>query len=142
MTDWPWRLYFFVRAADNTPANRQALAQIFIDGGSGQTLAQELDMFDNVVALSTSGDPPAQAYGINTAVKPSMRDGFVDLLQQLTNARYAVVANTELQNFAYLELALTNFPVTPNGQIVSWQTALSYLESEFGLLVIQPEPEI
>lgn len=133
----------FVRAVDNTPANRQALAQVFVDGGSGQTLADELEMFDNVAGFSLSGQPPAQAFGINTAAKATMRDGFINLLQQLTNARYAVIANTNMteRQLADTELFATNFPITINGQLVTWTTALNYLENEFGLLPIIPETQ-
>ena len=127
----------FVRAIDATLANKQAFADIFVNNGSGETIEDEKKMFDNTVRLSMNGEEPAQALGVSSAVKLSMRDGLKTLLDGLTNARYAVVANTDLPNYDDGELMLTNFPVTPNGQIVSWQNALIYIENGFGLKVIE-----
>lgn len=141
-TDWKWKVFLFVRAADATTANKRKFADIYVDNGSLETVTNELKMFDSVVRLSTTGEEPAQAFGINCPAKTSMRDGFRALLDELTDARYAVVANTKLPNFEDGELVLTNFPVTPNGQIVTWDDALAYLESEFGLLVIPPDETV
>ena len=138
-TEWKWRIYLFVRAADVTAANKSAFANTYVNNGSGEMLEDERKMFDSVVRLSASGNEPAQAVGINTVAKTSMRDGFKTLLDSLTNARYAVVASVELPNYQESELVMTNFPVTPNGQIVSWDKALEYIESEFGLVVIRQE---
>ena len=138
-TEWKWRIYLFVRAVDVTVANKTAFANIYVNNSSGETLEDERKMFDSVVRLSASGNEPAQAVGINTVAKTSMRDGFKTLLDNLTNARYAVVASVELPNYQESELVLTNFDVTPNGQIVSWDKALEYVESEFGLVVICQE---
>jgi hypothetical protein len=139
-TEWRFRLYLFVRAVDATAANKRTVAEYFANNGSGETVASELEMFDNVVRLSTTGDPPAQAFGINTPVKLAMREAIVGFMSQLTSPRWAAVANTDLENWQEYELIATNFDVTPNGQIVSWQAALDYLENEFGLIVIPDEP--
>ena len=138
-TEWKWRIYLFVRAIDVTASNRSAFANIYVNNGSGESLEDERKMFDSVVRLSASGNEPAQAVGINTVAKTSMRDGFKSLLDSLTNARYAVVASVGLPGYQENELVLTNFDVTPNGQIVSWDMALEYIESEFGLVVIRQE---
>ena len=72
-----------------------------------------------------------------------MKDEFVTFLGQLTNARYAVVANTTLVQYEDGELIATNFDITPSGQIVTWEKSCNYLYNEFGLIQIpEPEPEI
>ncbi len=139
MTDWLWRLYIFIRAVDNTAANRTAFASAFVNNGSGETTANERKIFDIVVRLSISGNEPAQAFGVNTAAKLSMRDDLRTLLDGLTDGRYAVVANITHGPWQENELALTNFPVTPSGQIATWKAALTFLENEFGLQVIPGE---
>ena len=141
-TEWKWRIYLFVRAADATAANRQTFAEIYSNNGSGETVEDELKMFLTVVRLSTTGNEPAQAFGINTVAKTAMRDEFKSLLDTLTNASYAVVASVELPGYQEHELVMTNFDVTLNGQIVAWDAALRYIENEFGLVVIQPEDEL
>ena len=141
-TTWKWRIYLFVRVAVTSATNKTAFANIYVNNGSGESLEDERKMFDSVVRLSVSGDEPAQAVGINTVAKTSMRDGFKSLLDNLTNARYAVVASVELPNYQESELVMTNFDVTSNGQIVSWDMALEYIESEFGLVEIRQEVEL
>ena len=136
ITEWKWRIYLFVRAVDATTTNRQALAEIYSNNGSGETVADELKMFLSVVRLSTAGNGPAQVYGINTVAKTTMQDEFKILLDSLTNARYVVVASVELPGYQEHELVMTNFDVTPSGQIVSWKNALKYIKNEFGLVVI------
>ena len=138
-TLWKYRVTLFIRALDATLANKRAFADIFINGGSGETLADEIKMFDHVIRLSTSGVAPAQAFGVSTVAQLSMKDELKTLLDGLTDARYVISANTTLQNYADNELIATNFPVTPNGQIVTLQKALTYIENEFGLKVIEPE---
>lgn len=138
ITLWKWCLYLFVRVADVTPENKTALASIYPNNSSGETLEDELKMFLNVVHLSITGNEPAQAFGIATVAKTSMRDEFKTLLDNLTDARYAIIASVPLSGYQEHELVMTNFPVTPNGQIVSWDAALQYIENEFGLVVIQP----
>ena len=144
-TDWKCRIYLFVRAVDATAQNKQAFAQIFVDNGGLETLQNELRAFDAPVKLSVSGEAPAQAYGLNTAVKPAMRDDLKTFLDGLTNARYVVVANTDLANYRDGEFLATNFgdlPVDPTGKIVTWDQTLGFLRREFGLQVIQDEAEL
>ena len=136
VTQWKWRIYLFVRPVDATIANKNALANIYVDNGSGQTFEDEMRMFLTLTKLSTNGELPVQAYGISTVAKTAMRDGFKTLLDNLTNARYAVVASVPVSGYAENELVMTNFDVTPSGQIVSWNAALNYIENEFGLIVI------
>lgn len=142
MTDWKWRIFLFVREADNTPENRQALASIYVNNGGMETLVNELKMFDNVVRFSVSGGLPAQAFGVNTPAKTAMRDDFKTLMDSLTNARYMVVANTELPNYADGEYILTNFSIDPVGQIVTWTDTLTHINDEFGLNVIPPAVDV
>lgn len=132
-TDWKWRLYLFVRASDVTAAHKQAVAEALANNGSGEAVEDEAAMYLGTVRLSTSGNPPAQAFGINVPVKASMRDAIRAILDALPQARYAVVANTQLAQHAEAELIATTFNVTPSGQIVQWADALAFLATEFGL---------
>ena len=138
-TDWKWRLMLFIRAIDKTTANRQAFAEIYVNNGSLETLEDELKMFISTVHLSITGEEPTKAFGISTPAKTAMKDEFKILLDGLTNARYAIVANTKLPNWEDGELVLTNFDVVPNGQNVSWQDALQFIQNEFGFQVIIEE---
>ena len=138
-TDWKWGLMLFIRAVDATTANRQAFAEIYVNNGSLETLEDELKMFISMVRLSSTGREPAKALGISTPAKTAMKDEFKILLDGLINARYAIVANTKLPNWEDRELVLTNFDVVPNGQIVSWQDALQFIQNEFGFQVIIEE---
>lgn len=137
-TLWKWRIFLFVRRVDATTANKTALASIYVNHGSGETLENELRMFDSVVKFSTTGALPAQVYGINLTAQTAMKDEFVAFVRTLTDARWAVVANTTLPQYADGELVATNFPVTPNGQIVDWETAKQYLFNHYGLREIPP----
>ena len=141
LTEWKFKVYLFVRAVDATAANRQALAQILVDNGGMEVLQDELKMFDSVHRFSLTGEEPAQVYGLSLPAKLAMRDDFVTFLGTLTNARYAVTANTDLVQYQENELIMTNFPITPNGQLVTWDTATSYLENEFGLVEIPREDD-
>ena len=138
-TQWLWRIYLFIRSIDNTAQNRTAFASVFVNGGSMETLANEHRMFDNAVRFSISGNEPAQVFGISTVAKSSMRDDLKAVLDSLTNARYGVVASVVHGSWEENKLALTNFPIIPNGQIVTWQNALTFLNNEFGLQVIETE---
>lgn len=138
-TLWRWRMYLFVRSVDATQVNRQAFAQIYVDNGGMETLQNEMRAFDHPVRLSVSGEPPAQAFGLNTPLKAGMQVDMRMFLDGLPNARYVVVANTQLDNYRDGEFILTNFPdpePDPTGRIVTWKATLAYLNREFGLQVI------
>ena len=141
-TQWKWRIYLFVRSIDASVGNKTALANIYVNNDSGESLENELKMFLTVTQLSASGNLPVRAYGISMVAKTSMRDGFKTLLDGLTNARYAVVASVPVQGYKENELVMTNFDVIPNGQIVAWDDALNYIENEFGLVVIPSAIEV
>lgn len=133
-TEWKYRMYLFVRAIDATAANKEALAGILVNNGSGESLENERKMLNNVMKFSINGEEPPQVYGICTAVKMEMRDAFASFIQGLINARYVVVANTKrLVGYQDEELILTNFDIEPNGQIVTKEAVLHYLENEYGL---------
>lgn len=140
-TDWKFRLFLFVRAVDATNANKQALAAIYTDNGSGEALADELKMFDSVVRLSTTGTEPAQVLGINLTAKPGMKDEFVALLNGLTDPTWAVLANTTFDGYGDSEVIAVSPTLNPNfvGLVVSWRQALDYLESQYGLIEIPAE---
>jgi hypothetical protein len=102
MTDWKWRLMLFVPVTMNTADNRTSFAEVFVNNGSGETLADERKMFDNAMRLSITGTLPVLAYGISVLVKSDMRDdmnAFIDDLNDgLTGANRAqwyTVANTD-----------------------------------------------
>lgn len=138
-TTWLWRIYLFIRQQDNTAQNRTNFANAFVDNGSLETLVNERKLFNSVVRLSISGNEPAQVFGISTVAKTSMRNDLKTVLDGLTNARYGVVASVAHSSWQENELAITNFPVTPSGQIVTWQNVLTFLNNEFGLQVIEPD---
>ena len=133
MIEWQWRVFFFVRAADATEANKNALANIYVNNGGMETLQNELKMFDGPIKFSTTGNLPAQAFGFNSPAKTAMRDGFKALLDNLTNARYAVVDQ------ATGELVRSNMAGLTLGRVVTWEDAVASLNAEFGLQVI-PAP--
>jgi hypothetical protein len=137
MTDWKWRIFLFVRQADNTPENRQAFASIYVDNGSLETLENELKLFDRVVKFSASGELPATAFGANVPAQGAMRDAFKTFLDSLTNAQYVVVANTALPQYEDGELIQTTFNVTPSGQQFTWEDTLQYISTNFGQQVIE-----
>ena len=143
-TLWKWRMFLFVRAVDATAANRAAFGAIFANNGSLETAENEALVWDACVRLSVSGEEPAQAFGVNTVIKPEMRDDLRTFLDGLTNARYVVVANTELPNYRDGEFVLANFvdpDPDPTGKVVSWEATLAFLNREFGLQVIQDSGE-
>ena len=142
-TEWKFRIYLFMRVSDITELVKDDFVSIFVDNGSMESAADERKMFDSVTRLSMSGEEPAQVYGVNTAAKTDMRDGFKALLDTLPDARYVVVANTTLPSYADGEFILTNFDVDPLpvGKVVTWDQALNFLNREFGLIVIQPPDE-
>ena len=130
-SDWKWRLYFFIRAVDATAENRQAFAEIFANNGSMETVESERKMVDSAIKLSTSGDLPAQVFGINTLVKADMRTALQAFISSLSQSRWYAAANGCL--------------ITANGgsgiigQIFSWDDALADLFTERSLRVIETE---
>jgi hypothetical protein len=139
MTDWKWRLFLFVKASDNTPDNRQAFGHIFADNTSGETVEDESRLFDAVVRLSTSGEAPAQVFGINTAVKAEMRTALQAFLGTLSQSRYYAVANITLPNYGMGDLLKANGGSGVIGESFTWQDALDDLYNERGLQVIVTE---
>ena len=140
-TDWKFRIFLFVRKDDATPANKAALASIYVDNGSLQSLADELKMFDHVTRFSMTGEEPATVLGINLTAKATMKDEFIAFLDTLTNPAYVALANTTLPNYADGEVILVspNLPPGAVGMTVEWREALLYLDSLFGLKVIEAE---
>jgi hypothetical protein len=136
MTDWKWRLFLFVRAADNTPDNRQAFGHIFADNTSGETVENESKLFDAVTRLSVSGEVPAQVFGINTAVKADMRTALQVFVDTLSQSRYYGVANVDLPQHAAGDLLVANGGSGVVGEVFTWQDALDDLYDERGLQVI------
>lgn len=134
-SEWKWRLMLFVRAIDNTPANRQSFAEIFASD-SGESVEDESKLFDAVTRLSVSGELPAQALGLNTPVKAAMRDALRTFLDTLSQSFYVVTANINLPNYDRGEFIQSNLIAEWNGEFM-WQDALDYLYNERGLLVIE-----
>lgn len=135
-TYWKWNLYIFVKASDVTEQMKTDLANIMANNNSGQSYEDEFAMFDSISKFSTSGNLPAQVYGINVPVKNRMRDTFLSYFQSYPDLRYVVFANSKLTNYEDRELVATNFDITPSGQIVTWILAKQYLNNEYGLIEI------
>jgi hypothetical protein len=139
MTEWKWRLFLFVRAADATAENKLAFGHIFADNTSGETVENESRLLDAVVRLSTSGEAPAQVFGINTAVKADMRTALQAFLDTLSQSRYYGVANITLPNYGMGDLLKANGGSGVIGEPFTWQDALDDLYNERGLQVIVTE---
>ena len=144
-TQWIWRIYLFVRATDATNANKTALAQIYVDGGAGETLANEKRMFDSVVRLSPTGAEPATVFGINLTAKQGMKDDFLAFFAGLSpQTAWAALTNTAYNDFADGEVLAVSDTLDPTfvGTTATWQNALAYLRNQYGLKVIPPPEEI
>lgn len=143
-TLWKWRVFMFVRAVDATAANRNALAAIYVNNGSGETLQNELKMFNSVVRFSNTGEEPAQVYGLNLTAQTNMKDQFISLIQGLTNPAWVVLANTTLPEHLDGEVVTisANLPQNAIGQIITWEQAKTYLFNQFGMLEIPPPNSI
>jgi len=147
-SDWKWRLYFFVRVADNTVASRQTFAAIFANNGSGESAENEGKLFNAVTRLSVTGVEPAQVLGINVAVKSSMRDALEAFVGTLAQNRYYAVLNVDTPTGFEGKLLKTNDAIAPIVQPgtppwdttpFTWQDALDDLLADRGLQVIQGE---
>jgi hypothetical protein len=144
---WKWRLYLFVRASDNTAQNRQAFGAIFANNTSGESEADEANLFNSVVRLSVSGSEPAQVLGINTAVKQTMRNAMAAFLDTLSQSRYYGVMNIETESNFDGKLIIDNKTAAGQPTLVGqspwdiqpfkWSDALQDLFDERGLQVIQ-----
>lgn len=83
-TLWQWRLILICHVNANTLSNRNALAQVFVDNGSGESLADETKMFGNAIRLALTATPTVhRAYGISFPVKANMRDALLTVIQQI-----------------------------------------------------------
>lgn len=144
---WKVRIMLFVRAVDNTAANRQAFGEIFANNGSGETVENESNLFNAVIRLSTSGTLPAQVLGLEAPLLlPDMRAAMEAFLDTLTLSRYYVIANILLPQYFAGELIKDNKAAASQPTLVGvppWDTtpftmadALADLEAERGLLVI------
>ena len=139
-TKWKWKMYLFVRKVDVTAGMKTTFATILSVNGSMETIPNEEKTFDSVLKYSSDGELPATVFGFSLPVKASMRSALKTFIESLPNSRYAVTANTRLDNYFDGELILTTFNVTPDGQIVDQEAIDNFLNNEFGLNRI-PEPE-
>ena len=130
-TLWKWRLYLIIPAAAVTPTLRQQIANRFSANGSGESEANE-DIGPKAIRLSTTGNAPAQAIALNTAVKASMRDALRALIEAVPSARVWVVANTAFDDKDDGELIATNTVHGTVGQVWTFEQAIA----AFNLLVI------
>lgn len=139
---WKYRLFLFVRAVDATAANKNALAAIYTNNGSGETPANELKMFGSVTRFSPTGAEPATYYGLNLTAQQAMKDQFISLVSGLTNPGWVVLANTTLpQHIDGEVIAISaNLPQAAVGQVVTWEQAKAYL-ANLGLHEIPPPDE-
>lgn len=114
-SNWQWYVMgLFVKESDVTPENKAAFAAIFATNGSGETIADESKLFDNVLRLSVSGELPAQVYGLAVPLKPEMREPMEGFLDTLSQSRYYVVRNLVLQPGQFIgQLMKTNDAIEP-----------------------------
>lgn len=113
-TQWTHTLHMVVLESLNTPANRQAFADIFADNGSGEIAADEIKMFDSVVKFSVSGNLPALGFGLSSPVKVDMRDALQTFIDALGNGcRYFAVRQSDntlvLTNSGVVSAPVANF---------------------------------
>lgn len=135
-TDWKWDLYLIVPKASVNASVITTFAQIYVTGGSGETLANEKKCFDSVVRLSLSGAMPVTHYGLSTPVKPAMLAPFVALLNSLSGCSAVGVAHTDLTNHPIHEVIQSTMAGVTEGQILTWDQTLQYLNTQWGLKVI------
>jgi hypothetical protein len=115
-TLWKWRLFIFANTVANTQANRDALAQVFVDSGAGESLANEKLMFTNAVRLALPASPSVlAAHGVSFPVKASMRDNLQTAIATinapLSNAnkvRWYLVAAIDWTTFQAGDLIASN----------------------------------
>lgn len=130
MTEWKWRAYIAVPTGEITLARRNAIADVFVNNGSGESQANERRIFEAAVRLSVSGNLPATAVTLNTAVKLGMRDSLANLIEAVPSARVMVV---DADTFAVVR---TNVAGVAVGTIVTWEQWLAGLQTRYGLQVI------
>lgn len=136
-SNWKVRMMLFVRAVDNTPANRQSFGEIYANNGSMENVSDESKLFDNAMRLSTTGNTPAQVFGLETLLLlPDMRDDMRTFLDTLPQSRYYVVANIDLPQYDRGELMLANGGSGVMGEPFAMTDALNDLYNERGLQVI------
>ena len=135
MTKWKWRLFLFVPVAANTPENRQAAADIFVNDGSGETRTNEEKALSNAVRLSANGLEPAAAFAINTAVKATMREGLKTFLDGIAQAQWYAIAAVDLPLWSEGEL-IQSSRAAVDGQIGAPFTFVDAL-ADLGLQVIE-----
>lgn len=143
-TNWEYRMALSATVAQNTAANRTALATIF-STYSGETIDNERKLFDYATRLSVSGAEPAQVLAIDFVVTAAMRvelRAFLDTLPQAQIA-YWVRANTTLPMHFDGELLLVGGGAVDivgsppwDTQPFTFQDALERLNIEAGLQVI------
>lgn len=83
-TLWKWRLILICHVNANTAQTRDALAQVFVSHGGGESLDNERLMFGNAVRLALAATPTVhRAFGLSFPVKASMRDALLTVIQQI-----------------------------------------------------------
>jgi hypothetical protein len=91
-TEWIANLLLAVPVPlHNTAQNRDAFASIFVNGGSGESLANERLMFQKAIPLARSGAPTVQVgIGLSVPVKASMRTEIENLITTLNAGQTAL----------------------------------------------------
>ena len=143
VTNWKWTLMVFAPLAAITENNKDTLAAVFTNNGSGETVANERKMFDNVARLAFAAAPTVLvARGFTTPVKQSMRDALQTAIETinapLSNAnkvRWYALAAIQLENADEGDLLLSNRNTVDNriGTLFTWQDALT----DLGLVVME-----
>ena len=133
--DWKYRLYLFVRATDVTNTNKILLAGIYVLNGSGETLENELKMFDGSIKLSDG------IIGLNLTATQPMLDQIMRLVSSLSDPIWIVTANTTLPDYADGSVISIspNLPQDVVGRVISWNDVLTIIEDQFGLRELTPD---
>lgn len=142
VTQWQYRLILIAPDAANTQVNRNAFAQVFVDEGSGESLADEKLMFTNAPRLALASAPTVQvARGCSVAVKGSMRTALQSAfstintpLASVNKLRWYAIANVDLPQHSTGWLLATNYGSTAGvvDTPFTWQDALD----DFNLVVM------
>ncbi len=92
-TKWVVRLYFFVPVSAVDATLRDMVADAFANNASGETALNERKLVNTLARLSTSGNEPAQALALNSAVKLAMRTAIRTIIQAVPQNAWYVVSN-------------------------------------------------
>lgn len=163
-TPYKTRVFLLVTEVDATLANKTAIAEIIVNGGSGQTVQDEMKNFD-VIKFERVANPQAGVFarGASLPLKDAMRDGLRDFFKQSNDPpsdplqgnrkawEIASVAHNGhfegqlLRTYQVLQGVVTyetTFDAPWNTQPFTWNVMLAELLATFGLQPIIEEGSV